>query len=248
MLTHRSTKQVIVVLTKDAGILYKSKYLEKRLCSMVQEQTAAISPQPEVIFISNISSMSFQSQLEIALKATIVITEHGTTSYFTLFLRTGAVAIVLAPLQDDDGIKDGQILLHLTHITVFYLRPTNEYSQLEDPIFESDFRQTLIHSLYTTADNFNIDIDMTILDNTNIDMTAVSGRLQRVIESKTRITFEVDSKQSTFDIIWSHDRCTSTYNWCLNTYDRDIDLCENIYDQVKQLMKPLDEKGLYSCE
>jgi len=248
MLTHKSIKQVIVVLTKDTNesILYKSKYLEQRLCNMVQEQIAAISPQPEVICISNIASMSFQSQLELALKATLVITEHGTTSYFVLFLRTGAVAIVLSPLQDEDGMKDGQILLHLTHLRVFYLRPTDEYGELEDTIFESDLRMTLFHSLHTTADNFNI--DMTILENFNTDVTALSGRLNRIIDSKTQITFEVNSMKSIFDIIWSHDRCTSTYKWCLNTYDRDIDLCENIYNYVKHLMKPLDEKGLYTCE
>lgn len=243
----RSEKQTIVVLTKDNdSLLYKSSYLALRLCNMVTVYTAAILPPPEVICISNISTMSFQSQLELSLNATLVISEHGTLSYFNIFVRTGTVAIVIAPLQDDFGIKDPHIFLHLTHVQIFYLRPSNEYSDLEDTIFEKDFYSTLLHGLYISADNFNI--NMTELDNIYAKQPIVSGRLQRMIDSVTPLTIDVGSNKSIYEVVWSQDRCKSTYKWCLNTYDRDGDICENIYDQVKEKMKAIDEKKLYNCE
>ena len=50
-----------------------------------------------------------------------------------------------------------------------------------------------------------------------------------------------------FDLVWSDDRCTSTYRWCMSKYN-DIDVCESMYMIVKKTMKFDDSKLYYDCD
>jgi hypothetical protein len=72
-------------------------------------------------------SSSLQQQIEMVVQATVVVTEHGTTSYTSIFARHGTAVLVIgqAPL------KEAQILLQATHIQVMYVstdRLDQEYS------------------------------------------------------------------------------------------------------------------------
>ena len=181
LLLSKSISHKIIVLTKsDNSTQFVSDYLKHNLCSLVKTFSGNVYPRPEVLCISNIGTLSFHEQFQLSLSATVVICEHGTTAYFNFFARTGTTAIVLAPLEDPAGVKDPQILLHLTHVQVFYLRL---YSNVKiDPIFESDLHAMFQHALYIASDNFNI--DTTVVQTSQLSL---SRRLKLLNDGKSQL-------------------------------------------------------------
>lgn len=259
LLQSKSSSHKIIVLTKsENSIQYTSSYLKQNLCSLVKAFSEEVFPIPEVICISNLSTMSFHDQFQLSLSATLVICEHGTTAYFNFFVRTGTVAIVLAPIEDPAGVKDPQILLHLTHVQIFYLRFFSEIGV--DPVFEKDLHAMFQHTVYIASDNFNI--DTTIVQTSQ---PSLSKRLKMIIDGKHDLAVSFDenglrildprqglshndtSKFDMFDLVWSHDRCTSTFKWCMSTYN-DIPICEVMYLAMKKTMRYEDSKLYYDCD
>jgi len=245
VLNSKPRNHKIIVLTKEKRSTYgNDKYLKLYLCDMVQSFAETVSPQPEVVCLSNVSVVPFQEQLKLSLSATIVISEHGTLAYFSLFTRTGAVAIVISPMDDEYGIKDSHIFLHMTHCQFFYLRSFGEGSE-RDPTFEVDLFATLMHSLYITSDNFELSMSLLVADT----YTSISSRLNMLIDTASYFPVADSSgRTETFEILYnSHDRCTSTYNWCLSNFGSDKKICEDIYIKVKKLMKHHDDKHFFDC-
>lgn len=240
LLQSKSTNHRIIVLTKSSdSITFKSNYLKNNLCSLVQRYSDEILPSPEVICISDISTLSFREQLQLSMSATIVISEHGATAYFILFVRTGTVAIILSPMEDDIGIKDAQIFLHLTHVQVFYLRPRMNMEM----VFENDLYATFQHALYVASDNFGIRINTKLLKDSQ---PVMSKHLRSIVDSITSFSVTTANTTKVFDFFWSQDRCTSSYRWCMHEF-HNISMCEDVYKRVKESMKFEDSKLLHDC-
>ena len=243
LLNLKSKIHKIIVLVKDDGgysQLAPSSYLRSRLCNIVKNMATHIYPTPEVICISNIASISFQTQLELSLTATVVISEHGTLSYFTIFTRTGTAGIVISPLEEGGGVKESNILLHTTHYQVFYLRSFGN-SKDEDLIFEKDFYMTFLHSLYITSDHFKM--DMVVLKEYSATM---SNRLEQLCDHTSAIDFNDGHNNHEFHFFHSQDRCTTTYRWCWNQFN-DTDVCELVYNITKSAMKFYDDMNSFDC-
>lgn len=241
LLSSKSENHKIIVLTKDSSsVLFKSEALSKDLCNLVRKISSTVSPTPELICLSNLSALPFRKQLEYSLSATIVVTEHGTLSYFILFVRTGTVAIVLAPMEDDMGIKDPHIHLHMTHCQVFYLRPFDGKDGL-DINFQNQLQGNLLHSLYIASNNFGIKIFMSCIP------TEYSDNLRSMTDSRSFFPVKDGNLLYYFEFFFSDDRCTSTYRWCLER-NYPIEDCEMIYLKVKKMMKGIDDKLLYEYD
>ena len=151
LLLRKSSSHKILVLTKDRGWDAADKFLQANLCNTVKQHVASISPIVEVSCFANVSDISFQDQLKMSLESTIIITEHGTLSYASIFVRDGVVAIVLA--NDNDKFKEPQILLHMSHAQVYYLSTDK---------INTDFFPMILFSLTQVSKTLNMEVPTTL--------------------------------------------------------------------------------------
>ncbi len=67
------------------------------------------------IYIICITQMSLAQQIELVSRATVLLSEHGTTSYSVLFMRDGAAALCIGK----PPMKEAQILLQVYNIYIY---------------------------------------------------------------------------------------------------------------------------------
>ncbi len=60
---------------------------------------------------------SFEDQFKAAQRATVIVGEHGTCSYGSLWARDGTVAVVVG---EDALLKEPQVLLYITHVAAYF--------------------------------------------------------------------------------------------------------------------------------
>ena len=64
--------------------------------------------------------LGVREQLEALGRATVVVCEHGSTSYVALFMRPGASIVAVVPTGAPDA-KEGMVLLFLPDVNAYFI-------------------------------------------------------------------------------------------------------------------------------
>jgi hypothetical protein len=121
----RPTQNRIFVLLKRTG--YQGPPDIATLCEDVERVTKEIDASVEIYCVDPLT-ISVVEQIAEARKSTVVIAEHGTTSYSILFAHDGAV---LLSIGSTESLKESQVMLFATHFETIYLAREN-YIWLKD--------------------------------------------------------------------------------------------------------------------
>ena len=222
--TKTSHHHRVLVLTKDRGWTSADKFLKNNLCSLVKQFAEILSPAVEVNCFANVSDISFQDQLKLSLTSTLLITEHGTLSYSTLFLRDGLVSIVLAA---NETFKEPQILLHLTHSQVYYLNTE---------MIDKDLYPMMELGLSQASQNLGIEMPLhTERLSTNIDSSTMG--IKRKVSQQDTISIQyLQPDGSTIEenvvISVDSDPFEVAFDYCALKQFSKIE-CKDIYERIK---------------
>ena len=111
----RSENMTILVLLRGPGL--NGGALWPTLCKDVKAICQKLNSTMTVI-CSTPASQSVADQASDAQDADIIVAEHGTVSYSCLYAKDGTVVISIGQKKE---IKEPQILMYLTHVTVFFM-------------------------------------------------------------------------------------------------------------------------------
>ena len=92
------------------------------LCATVQHAAATLTPPPRVECITP-AHLGVREQLEATIAASVMVVEHGTTSYGTMWQLPGAAALIVVPTAvTAEGAKEPQVLLFNADVQAFYTK------------------------------------------------------------------------------------------------------------------------------
>ena len=109
-----STKHTIMVLEKKV-LLASIKY--PGICKDVRAWAERLHPTPDITCIVP-GALTVKQQLQHMTAASLVVAEHGTTTYLSLFQKEGSSLLVVVP--DGNSAKEVQTLLFNTDVQAWY--------------------------------------------------------------------------------------------------------------------------------
>jgi hypothetical protein len=111
----RPQRHSVAVLSKRLGFAGGSIWAT--LCEDTDATVRAIDPSIPVRCYDPVGQ-NLTAQVQSSLESTLVVAEHGTTSYTAMFGHDG---LVLVSIADRAMVKDMQINLYLTHVDTYYM-------------------------------------------------------------------------------------------------------------------------------
>lgn len=90
------------------------------LCSDFQALAASLSPPPPVQCITP-ATMTVEEQVRLLQHTSLIVVEHGSTAYLSLFALPGTSLILVAPETDASTFKEAPVLLSHVDIQVWYI-------------------------------------------------------------------------------------------------------------------------------
>jgi hypothetical protein len=183
---------------------------------------------------ANVSDILFQNQLQMTLESTLLISEHGTLSYASLFVRDGLVSIVLAT-EANDTFKEPQILLHMTHCQVYYLNTEK---------IETDLYPLMLLGLNQVSQNLGIKMPSysSIFEVNNNGSTI--GIKKKVSQAEPLIVQYLQGDGSTLEeiihISENSDPFELAFEYCAIKRFNKME-CKDIYDRIVNLHRKLND-------
>lgn len=158
----------------------------------------------------NPAEISFEEQVRKAWSANIIVAIHGTNSYIALFTRDNTV---LVSIGNDDGVKEGHILLFLTHFTTLYMS-INRKSDLLGMIFYAIHKSSLHFHLPTLSGNSTrhtsspkiVNLKVHLQDDTLL--RCANSKVVWVVKGNKRFSFSSSSKFLALGYRWENIRVT----------------------------------------
>lgn len=121
----RPQTQRVLVLSKKPG--FQGGPTWPTLCEDTKAAIMAIDPSVAIDCFDPIQQ-KFEDQVKTSLQSTLIIAEHGTTSYGALYGHDG---IVLLSIGDRALLKEVQVNLYATHFDTYYMAHENKGEQFE---------------------------------------------------------------------------------------------------------------------
>ena len=234
LLIKKNDNHKILVLTKDRGWTNPDKFLQVNLCNTVKRFSVTLVPSVEVHCFANVSDLTFQNQLKMTLESTLIITEHGTLSYASLFVRDGLVSIVLAA-EANDTFKEPQILLHMTHCQVYYLNTEK---------IETDLYPMILLGLNQVSKNLGIQMPTYSEKSTVNNNGTTIGIKTKVSTAEPLIVQYLQVDGSTVEEIINVSEETDpfelAFDYCARKRFNKIE-CKDIYNRIVHLHRKLND-------